>query len=146
MNLGFYVETTSDQIPVNKQIYEFLNSDVEDLTDKTLFFNSVEKNEINPNFGLFNATELWAFQGTLVVTDIQNLAYANNVTNNIDLVYLHSTSNKPLDLIVYTLGLQVFSMGEQLAIEYKRLTGKSSQKIENILELWEKLNEHQEDN
>lgn len=141
MNLAFYVHTTNGEEPLNKEIYEFLNSDIEGIRDKSLFFNAVGYNSINPNFGLFSSTEIWAFRGTLVVKDIYNLAYAQNVTNKIDIVYLHSEPVKPLELLVYAREIEVYSLGESLAKEYKRLTGKNPKQINSIQDLWEQLNE-----
>ena len=139
MNLGFYVHSTAGT-ELNNSIYEFLNSNVDGLRDRNLFYNVVDFNPVNAEFGLYNSTEIWTFRGTLVVTDLHNLAYVRNVTNKIDIIYLHCSNVKPLELLVYANNVRTFSLGGELAAEYKRMTGNDSVRVDNINELWENIN------
>ncbi len=94
MNLGFYINKTSGD-ELNSQIFSLLNEAIEKdmVDDASLFYNDVDFNPNVKKFGTFNATELWSFSGTLVVTSLNLLPLAKKVVNKIKLIYLHSKDN-----------------------------------------------------
>jgi hypothetical protein len=95
MNLGFYIETNGGT-PQNKDIYEFLNREIDSgtLEDAAVFFNSVNYNATETKFGMFDAANLWSFTGNLVTTSIHNLVKARAIANKLKLAYLYSTGDR----------------------------------------------------
>jgi hypothetical protein len=93
MNLGFYVHSTSDT-PLNKDISQLLNEAVENgvVKDASLFYNNIDFSPTGKKFGTFNSTDLWSFNGTLVVTNLTLLPMASNIVNKIKLIYLYASS------------------------------------------------------
>lgn len=93
MNLGFYVHSTSDT-PLNKDISQLLNEAVENgvVKDASLFYNNIDFSPTDKKFGTFNSTDLWSFNGTLVVTNLTLLPMASNIVNKIKLIYLYASS------------------------------------------------------
>ena len=93
MNLGFYVHSTSDT-PLNKDISQLLNEAVENgvVKDASLFYNNIDFSPTDKKFGTFNSTDLWSFNGTLVVTNLTLLPISSNIVNKIKLIYLYASS------------------------------------------------------
>ena len=93
MNLGFYVHSTSDS-PLNREIYNLLNEAVDEgvVDDASLFYNQIDFNPNEKKFGTFNSTELWSFNGTLVVASLNSIPLASSVVNKIQLIYLYTKS------------------------------------------------------
>ena len=135
MNIGFYVHNTS-QSDLNSQIFSLLNDSVQDgeVDDATLFYNEVDHNPSldTKKFGLFNSTDMWSFQGTLVVTSLSLLGLATKVVNKINLIYMYTKDNfeygntgAVLSLIHSSVGdVKTVAKTEEDAREYKRMTGK----------------------
>ena len=69
MNLGIYVDTIQKS-PETFCIIDQLNKGMESgrLDDASLFFDAVGFNDLPMKFGMFNATAMWAFTGTLLTT------------------------------------------------------------------------------
>jgi len=90
MKIGFYVDSLADTESVNN-IFNQLNKAVEDqlVEDACLFYNKIDFNPITPKFGIFNATDLWSFTGTLIATTITNVTMAKNIINKFNLNYLY---------------------------------------------------------
>tara|TARA_B100000287_G_scaffold353940_1_gene343903 strand:- start:3867 stop:4340 length:474 start_codon:yes stop_codon:yes gene_type:complete len=139
MNLGFFVQNTS-QASLNSEIFSLLNDSVENHTvnDATLFYNEIDFNPAldNKKFGLFNATEMWSFTGTLVVSSLNLLPLAAEVVNKIKIVYLYTKDNfqygdipSVMDLISLPDEIKRVARSEEDAKEYKRLTGKDIEVI-----------------
>ena len=130
MNLGFYVNTTSDT-PLNRDIYNLLNEAVESgvVDDASLFYNEVDYNPMEKKFGTFNSTELWSFNGTLVVTSLNSVPLASGVVNEIKLIYLYTKSEfkrGDLEQLMQIIGLSksipVLAKTEEDKKEFYRLT------------------------
>lgn len=93
MNLGFFVQTNGGT-PINTQIFNFLNSVVDDpkIRDASVFFNDVAFNPVNPKFAMFNSADIWNFKGNLICDSVDNLRKAVSAVNDIKLAYLFSGS------------------------------------------------------
>ena len=133
MNLGFYVHSTSDT-PLNKDIYQLLNNAVEEgvVKDASLFYNNIDYNPSDKKFGTFNSTDLWSFNGTLVVTNFDSLPMASNVVNKIKLIYLSTQSQFQKGNIAHLMELlnisdkiSIIAKNEDDKKEFYRLTKRS---------------------
>ena len=130
MNLGFYVHTTSDT-PLNRDIYNLLNEAVEEgvVDDASLFYNEIDYNPMEKKFGTFNSTDLWSFNGTLVVTTLNSVPLANKVVNKIKLIYLYTKSGMEkgnigqlMEMINLSKNISVITSDEEDKKEFYRLT------------------------
>ena len=134
MNLGFYVHNTSNT-PLNHKVYTALNEalDAGLVSDASLFYDEVDFNPIDKKFGTFNSTDLWSFHGLLVVTHLNGLQMANNVVNDIDILYLYTKDdNNLMSLISGTKDAQVITLNEEDSNNFKRLTGRDSILLEEF--------------
>jgi hypothetical protein len=134
MNLGFYVDDCGGS-PRNETIYNFLNSNIANLDDASVFFNNVNFNPITPRFGLFDATEIWHFTGNLICTTLENFVKANAVANKFKPCYLFDTSDKTqgnlFNLIkVAKSGAKVLVDNPISEKEFYRVTGVRPKKID----------------
>lgn len=93
MNLGFFIQTNAGT-PQNTKIYNFLNEAIESnsLYNASVFFNDIGFNPISIKFGMFNSSELWAFNGDLICTSAENLKKALSIVNDINIAYLFNSS------------------------------------------------------
>lgn len=134
MNLGFYVHNTANT-PFNQKVYTVLNEALDNgiVPDASLFYDEVDFNPSDKKFGTFNSTDLWSFHGLLVVTHLDGLQMANNVVNDIDIVYLYTEGDKNLmSLISSTKEVQVITLNEEDRTSFKRLTGRDSILLERF--------------
>ena len=134
MNLGFYVHNTANT-PLNEKVYTVLNEALEKglVSDASLFYDEVDFNPTDKGFGTFNSTDLWSFHGTLVVTHLNGVQMANNVVNDIDVVYLYTQENSNLMLLLAnTVDTQVLTLSEEDSNNFKRLTGRDSILLEEF--------------
>ena len=134
MNLGFYVHNTSNT-PLNHKVYTVLNEALDGglVSDAILFYDEVDFNPDDKKFGTFNSTDLWSFHGLLVVTHLNGLQMANNVVNDIDILYLYTKDdNNLMSLISGTKDAQVITLNEEDSKNFKRLTGRDSILLEEF--------------
>jgi len=142
MNIGFYINTVgaTDQ---NGEIFNALSDAInnDDITDASVFYNDIDYNPIKPKFGLFNATELWAFTGILIATTLENVMRASKVVNKFKLLYLHDNKEKNLFMLLDIVNnTPVIVRNEKDSNEIYRLTGKKPEivpklSIKKILEV-----------
>jgi len=130
MNLGFYVHATTDT-PLNREIYKLLNDGIEEgvVDDASLFYNEVDFNATEKKFGTFNSTELWSFNGTLVVATLPSVPLANKVVNKIKLIYLYTKGDlqkgnigQLMEIISLPSKMPVIAKSEEDEKEFYRLT------------------------
>jgi|TARA_R110000744_G_scaffold156310_1_gene271880 hypothetical protein len=130
MNLGFYVHTVEDT-PLNKEIYNLLNKAIDEgvVDDASLFYNQIDFNPNEKKFGTFNSTDLWSFNGTLVVTSLNSVPLASGIVNKIKLIYLYTKSEfkrGDLEQLMQIMGLSrsvpVLAKTEEDKKEFYRLT------------------------
>lgn len=132
MNLGFYIDKTSDT-PFNKDVFNLLNEAVDNhlVSDACIFYNEVDFNPNPKKFGSFNSTDLWFFSGTLVVTALNLLPLASKVVNKIKLIFLFDKSTIErgnaahlMGLISLSKNIKVIASNKESESEYYRLTGQ----------------------
>jgi hypothetical protein len=148
MNLGFYIDRTSDT-PFNKEVFNLLNDAVDRhlVTDACIFYNEVDFNPNVKKFGSFNSTDLWFFSGTLVITALNLLPLATKIVNKIKLIFLFDKSTIEKGNAAHLMGLinlpknvNIIASNKESESEYYRLTGKcipilSKFNAENILKV-----------
>lgn len=123
MNLGIYLDTLSNQKVLEKASLLIDNNENNNFS---IFYNDIDYNPYKQKCGFFNATELWSFYGTLIVTSFKCLKTSLNIVNNIDIVYYYGLDDKinPLHLaeIAYRK-IKVIASDNKKHKEFYRLTG-----------------------
>lgn len=125
MNIAFYVDslTESDQ---TSSIFDIMNSLVEKSTvkDASLFYNKIDFNSKTPKFGMFNATEMWGYNGVLISTTAKNAIVASSVVNSITNYYLFNpTDINVFELIRVAQQMPVLVNSEEDRAYVQRVTG-----------------------
>tara|TARA_B100001094_G_scaffold319436_1_gene364255 strand:- start:1298 stop:1756 length:459 start_codon:yes stop_codon:yes gene_type:complete len=131
MNLGFYVNKSNLE-GKNSMIFGLLNDAVESkkVMDATVFYNDIDFNPMQTNFGMFNATELWAFTGTLVSDNIRNTVHAMNVINKFKLLHLFDRTDKDLmSLLSIADRVEFLVDSEEDQKEFYRVTKRKAKLI-----------------
>ena len=134
MNVGFYIHSVGST-GENDEIYEALNKAIEnnDVTDASVFFNDIDFNPVKPKFGMFNATDIWAFTGLLVATTLDNVLRASKIVNKFKLLYLHNNKEKNLFALLDIVNrIPILVKNETDSSEIYRLTGKKPKMIPNL--------------
>ena len=126
-NLAFYVPIISKNI-VNDKIFACLNKGLESavLTDASLFFDDVDKNNTPAKFGCFNSTELWNFTGILVASTAKCFLTAEKVVNNFKMLYLYTGEEFSLDLVKISNVCKVICFDEASVKKFKRILNKEA--------------------
>ena len=154
MNLGIYINLLDlDQLKiVNSSVNEILDN--KSIHDISIFYDDAAFNPDNTRCGMFNSTDLWSFNGNLIVTSLNSLNTAINVINNINIFYYHGWEKDKniLNLIMSTKGnVKIICRSEEDQKEIYRLTGKKpigiSNNFQNIIELLSECkDEHKSNN
>ena len=130
MNIAFYVDSISDD-EQGKEIFKCLNESIksESVTDASLFFNNPGPSS-GSNFGLFNSTELWAYTGLLINTNIQGALYSLGVVNKFKPVYLFKKERDVMGFIHLSNKMPVIVTNKKDEQEVFRITGKKPKLID----------------
>lgn len=143
MNLGIYISTLTDTnqlSAINSLIDNIINE--KSVHDISIFYDDVAFNPNNIKCGMFNSTDLWSFNGNLIVTSLDGLQTALKVINNINIFYYHGweQNKNVLSLVMLTRKkVNIICKSEEDSKEIYRLTGIKSlgttDRFNNILEL-----------
>ena len=137
MNIGFYIDSINTDKP-NDAIFKSLNDavDNQEATDASVFYNDIGFNPMETKFGLFNATELWAFTGVLVATTLENTMSALKIVNKLKPMYLYSdTDGGRKDLLALMQikdMVKIITRSKEDDKEVYRLTGKKTAVIPDL--------------
>lgn len=131
MNIAFYVDSVSND-EQGKQIFNCLNESIknESVTDASLFFNNPGPSPETSRFGLFNATELWAYTGLLINTNIQGALYSLGVVNKFKPVYLFKKERDIMGFIHLSNKMPIIVTNKKDEQEVFRITGKKPKLID----------------
>jgi hypothetical protein len=150
MNIGIYISDLSntEQLKeINKLIDDVVHK--KDVYDISLFYDNISFNPHNISCGMFNSTEIWSFNGSLIVTSLYALNTALNIVNNIDLFYYYGWEKEKniINLAMSTRNnVKIICRSEKDSKEIYRLTGKKpigiSENFNNMVEL---LLEHRDE-
>jgi hypothetical protein len=155
MNVGIYLNNLSDTDQLN-HINNFVSESIKnkDVKDISIFYDNIGFNPYNVQCGMFDATELWSFNGNLIATSLDALNTTSRVINNINVFYYHGWIQEKniMNLIIASQrDLHIICRSESDAKEVYRLTGKQpigiSQNFENIINLISRCkDEHKSNN
>lgn len=142
MNLGIYISRLSDKEQLNciSSLVENTKNDIS-IHDISIFYDDIDFNENNTQCGMFNSTDLWSFNGNLVVTSLDALATSLRVVNNINIFYYHGWTQEKntLKLVTSVQNVKIISRSEKDSKEIYRTTGKTpvgiSDNFNNIVNL-----------
>lgn len=90
MNLGIYLQSLSDHEQL-RDICDSINTAIENnlVDDASIFYDNIAYNPFTVKCGIFNSTDLWNFNGKLIVTSIGPCLTATKIVNNIELFYYY---------------------------------------------------------
>ena len=125
MNAAFYVDTLSES-EQNQSIFALLNTLVETnaVKDASLFYNKIDFNSVPPKFGMFNATELWGFNGILISTTAKNALAASSIVNDIQNYYMFNRADVNIfEVIRVAQKMTILVANPEDEAYVKRITG-----------------------
>lgn len=150
MNIGIYISDlldTEQLTSISQSVDKTLNDNR--VHDVSIFYDNIGFNPNNTRCGMFNSTELWSFNGNLIVTSLEALNTALNIVNNINIFYYYGWEKEKnvLNLVMSTRkNVHIICKTEKDFKEVYRLTGKTpigiSDNFNNIVDL---LAEHQDE-
>jgi hypothetical protein len=139
MNLGIYVKTLSNENEMSF-ISNIINSAVDNnnIKDCSIFYDGVGFIPFDIPCGMFNSTDLWNFNGKLLVFNMDCLKSTFSIVNNIDIFYYYgwekAVSIFQLLNIVNT-NINIISKTEQDAKYLYRVTGIKTKVISDSSEI-----------
>lgn len=138
MNLGIYISSLSDKEQMG-HISEFVNAN--SVHNISIFFDEIDFNPYHTPCGMFNSTDLWSFNGNLIVTSLDALATSMKVINNINIFYYYGWEKELniLRLLPIIKNAKIIARSEKDSREIYRLTSKTpsgiSENFNNIIEI-----------
>lgn len=144
MNFGIYIPDMGNSAVVS-QCVSVLEKGTSSgiIKNASIFFDNMGPINEHLSFGIFNATDIWNFNGTLFALTPDCAIKASNTVNNIHMCFGFGWENQTnlfaiLDL-VHNKKLKAIAKTELLSKEFYRITGHeaaiASENLENILEL-----------
>lgn len=138
INLGFYIEDLGDPnciFHISSEINRAKKSS--EVLDASIFFDNIGPLNININAGIFNSTDIWNFNGDLIVFSTEMLEKAMNYINNINIYLCYGwkpCQTLSLLQLVYKYNTPVIALDKNAANNFKRITNK------NVISINENLN------
>lgn len=143
MNLGIYINNlsnTDQMVGINKLVNDAVSAKT--VHDVSIFYDDIAFNPHDIQCGMFNSTDLWSFNGNLVVTSLNALNTALNIVNNINIFYYYGWEQEKntITIVMSTRkNVKIICRSEKDQKEIYRITGKKaigiSDNFENITEL-----------
>lgn len=134
MNLGIYIHNFDNQMLL-EEINDFVNQKNE-MYNISIFFDEIGFNPFKIKCGIFNSTDLWSFNGTLVVLSNECAHTAINIVNKIDIYYHYRNTKESnfLGLMQLSKHIKFITNSEETSKYIFRCTGKKSLAICNNLQ------------
>lgn len=87
-NFGIYIESVANHA-ISRPAMCAANTALvmPEIDDVSLFYQEIGKKPEKTNFGMFNSTDVWFFEGNLVVTFLDGLNFATKAVNNKKIYY-----------------------------------------------------------
>lgn len=131
MNIGVYLPSLSNHEEL-RDVCDGINFGIDSgaLSDASIFYDTVAYNPFLVKCGMFNSTDLWNFNGTLITTSLSSALMAMKIVNNIDIFYFYGWEKKvnPLHLIyLLNSGIKTLSKTSEDNNDLYRKTGKKSE-------------------
>lgn len=142
MNLGIYISSLSDKEQLN-HISSLVSANLNNkmLYDISIFYDDIDFNPNNTQCGMFNSTDLWSFNGNLIVTSLDAMITALKVINNINIFYYYGWDQEKnvLRLITNLKNVKIICRSDEQSREVYRLTGQKaigiSENFNDIIDL-----------
>ena len=128
--IGFYIDSLSNAEEVNYIAREiFSEKGCTECEDVGIFYNDMGKlNGLDVPCSCFHSSDLWSFEGTLIVSSVANVAKASSIVNNLDLYYYYGWekgANLSLKILaMMSQDVKFICNGEESCANFKRITGK----------------------
>jgi len=125
MNLGVYLPILQKDI-LNAVLAEIKQGlDGGKLRDASIFYDDVGPVDIHNVCGMFNAADLWRFEGTLVTFTPDSMLKAGAASNKFKTVYCHGLVQ--YDVLQLLSGLKAkhyLALSKEAESDFTRVTGK----------------------
>lgn len=127
MNIGFYLPYLETNMvdAVTKELKSGFDNG--ELLDASIFFDTVGPTNRQTVCGMFDATNLWYFTGTLIVLTPDSLAKAKHISNKFKLVYYAgAVAEQPVLHLLPNLtnNVRCIASNPETGGEFTRLTGR----------------------
>ena len=132
MNLGVYLPVLEKNVV--KAIVNEIKQGFESkkLKDASIFYDDVGPIENQNVCGMFNATDLWKFTGTLVTFSSDTLAKSRAASNKFRTVYCHGlVQYDVLSLLKELNAKHYLAMNKESEADFVRVTGKPVGRVLN---------------
>lgn len=136
INLGVYISSIGEYDKL-RSISDAINRSIDSgkLKDASIFYDNISHNPFQIKCGLFNATDLWNFNGKLITLSLSTTLSALRIVNKIDLYYYYGFENKisPLSLLymIKNHNLKFISTNQDQDDDLYRKTSTRSTMITN---------------
>ena len=131
MNIAFYIESLNE----DKRI-EVINQEIarnkEVIENASIFYNNIGPLSATIDAGVFHVSDMWSFEGVLVIDNIQNLKKAKKIVNKFKCWYYYDKQigDNLIDIInLAGEADKVIANGEIMANEYERITNTRPDEI-----------------
>jgi hypothetical protein len=135
MNIAFYVESIQGK-EGNSEIFDMLNDSLEskEISNGSVFYDNIEYNPVEPKFGMFNATDLWFFTGSLITTSWETYLSTKNVINKFTHQFLFTKNSKVNVFCLNEIAdnVRIITTNKEDSDYVKRVTGKPSAMIDQL--------------
>lgn len=126
MNLGIYIQNLNDkqQLEIANNLIKFsISNGIAD--DGCIFYDNVGPVDGSIQCAMFNSTDIWNFNGQLVVFSLDCARYALKIINKFNIYYLYGL--EPVNILnlldLLNKDIRVVCASKDLKKEYYRTTG-----------------------
>ena len=129
MNLGFYLPQLENTV-VKAAVDEIQRGfDADIIRDASIFFDNVGPTERQNVCGMFDSTNLWNFEGTLIVVSPDNLQKARSISNKHKIIYYAGLVKiNILHLLPFlTEDVRCIASTAEQSVNFTRLTGRQTE-------------------
>lgn len=140
MNIAFYLNNLSDEEAVNnicQQIYAGLEAKT--IKDAAIFFENAAPCRLNIPCATYNSCDMWSFEGSLIVRELEACLKALKVVNNAKIYYYYGSEKINAINLLTMKGINIICNGDESYQEFKRLTNAEpvgiSQNYRGIIEV-----------
>tara|TARA_B100000085_G_C18538239_1_gene510890 strand:- start:661 stop:1119 length:459 start_codon:yes stop_codon:yes gene_type:complete len=127
-NFGVYLNSIGDTELTNnicKEIDRAISEDV--IKDASIFYDQIGHLEAKLPCGIFHSSDLWNFQGNLLVLSISSALRIKNIANGINMILGYGWGRKNVLATLKMLedeNIKTFCYSEDLAKDFYRISGK----------------------
>ena len=133
MNIAFYLESLNEHDKLELIQKEIQNNKYY-ISNASIFYNNLAPLKSDISAGIFHVSDMWSFEGILVVDRIQNLVKCQNIVNKFKCWYYYNANNGDnfVNIINHVnLANRVIADGEAMSNNYLRITNTN---VDDIIE------------